>query len=137
MVDGPHVAAVRVSLRRGEPQFRRALTELEADANRGLTVAPMSVMDKNATPPSGDKHDYMSQAPYWWPDPSKPGGKPYIRKDGQRNPEIDKITDRAHLRRLAETSFRSRWRSTLLVGRTTQSMRHNSCVSGSLIGPRE
>ncbi len=105
MVDGPHVAAVRASLRRGEPQFRRALTELNADANRGLTVAPMSVMDKDVTPPSGDKHDYMSQAPYWWPDPSKPGGKPYIRKDGQRNPEIDKITDRAHLRRLAETSF--------------------------------
>ena len=54
----------------------------------------MSVMDKEVTPPSGDKHDYMSQAPYWWPDPSKPDGKPYIRKDGERNPEIDRITDR-------------------------------------------
>ncbi|HKS96405.1 MAG TPA: alginate lyase family protein [Terriglobia bacterium] len=105
MVDGSHVAAVRDSLRRGGPQFKGALTELEADANRGLTVAPMSVMDKDVTPPSGDKHDYMSQAPYWWPDPSKPGGKPYIRKDGQRNPEIDKITDRANLQRLARTSF--------------------------------
>lgn len=105
MVDGPHVASVRESLLRGEPQFRAALTALEADANNGLTVAPMSVMDKGVTPPSGDKHDYMSQAPYWWPDPSKRDGKPYIRRDGQRNPEIDKITDRANFERLARTAF--------------------------------
>jgi hypothetical protein len=105
MVDGPHVASVRDSLRRGEPQFRVALADLETDANRGLTVAPMSVVDKGVTPPSSDKHDYMSQAPYWWPDPSKPGGKPYIRRDGQRNPAIDKITDRANLERLARTAF--------------------------------
>jgi Alginate lyase len=105
MVDGAHVGSVRESLRRGEPQFQSALTALEADAKAGLSVAPMSVMDKDVTPPSGDKHDYMSQAPYWWPDPSKPDGKPYIHKDGQRNPEIDKITDRANLARLARTAF--------------------------------
>jgi hypothetical protein len=29
----------------------------------------------------------MSQAPYVWPDPAKKDGLPYIRKDGQRNPE--------------------------------------------------
>ena len=71
-----HVAQVRGSLRRGEPQFQRALAELEAEANRALQIAPMSVMDKEVTPPSGDKHDYMSQAPYFWPDPSKPNGLP-------------------------------------------------------------
>ncbi len=60
----------------------------------------MSVMDKTITPPSGDRHDYMSQAPYWWPDPAKSDGKPYVRKDGKRNPEISKITDRDDLGRL-------------------------------------
>jgi hypothetical protein len=35
----------------------------------------------------------MSLAPYWWPDPSKPDGKPYIRKDGVKNPEIKGIAD--------------------------------------------
>ncbi len=105
MADSAHVVTVRDSLHKREPQFRAALTELEGDANNALNVAPMSVMDKEVTPPSGDKHDYMSQAPYWWPDPSKPGGKPYIRKDGQRNPEIDKITDRANLQRLARNCF--------------------------------
>jgi hypothetical protein len=52
-----------------------------------------SVMNKVQTPPSGDKHDYMSQGPYWWPDPAKPDGLPYIRKDGVKNPEIKHITD--------------------------------------------
>src|SRR3954467_3401954 len=85
MVDSSHVAQVAASLRRGEPTFQPALTALVADANRALKLAPVSVMDKGITPPSGDKHDYMSQAPYWWPDPSKPGGRPYIRRDGERN----------------------------------------------------
>ena len=35
----------------------------------------------------------MSQAPYFWPDPTKPNGLPYIRRDGERNPELNKITD--------------------------------------------
>jgi hypothetical protein len=104
-VDGKHVAGVRDSLRRGRPLFQAPLTVLETDANTALNVGPLSVMDKALTPPSGDKHDYMSQAPYWWPDPSKPNGKPYIRRDGQRNPEIDRITDRAELQRLSKTAF--------------------------------
>jgi len=52
-----------------------------------------SVMDKRPIPHSGDKHDYMSQGPYWWPDTTKKDGKPYIRRDGVRNPEIDLISD--------------------------------------------
>ena len=77
-----------------------ALEQLAADADRALTLKPMSVMDKTITPPSGDKHDYMSQAPYWWPDPQTPDGKPYIRKDGQRNPEINRLPDHDNLGRL-------------------------------------
>jgi len=76
------------------------LAQLVADADRLLTLEPMSVMEKTITPPSGDKHDYMSQAPYWWPDPQKPDGKPYIRKDGQRNPEINRLPDHDNLGRL-------------------------------------
>jgi hypothetical protein len=57
-------------------------------------------MDKAVTPPSGDKHDYMSQAPYWWPHPSKADGLPYVRRDGERNPEINRISDHDNLGRL-------------------------------------
>jgi hypothetical protein len=45
-------------------------------------------MDKRRVPPSGDKHDYVSMGPYWWPNPAKRGGLPYVRRDGERNPEM-------------------------------------------------
>ena len=44
------------------------------------------VTEKKLLPPSGDRHDYMSIGLYWWPDPAKKDGKPYIRKDGVPNP---------------------------------------------------
>ena len=70
-----------------EPKYVAAYHQLVKDADRALTEGPFSVMNKKLVPPSGDKHDYLSLAPYWWPDPSKPDGKPYIRKDGRVNPE--------------------------------------------------
>ena len=66
-----------------------AVKQLLKEADNALQLAPMSVMEKKNTPPSGDKHDYMSLAPYFWPDPNKPDGIPYIRKDGQVNPEVE------------------------------------------------
>jgi Alginate lyase len=74
-------------------QLAPDLVKLERDARKALTSGPFSVTSKATTPPSGDKHDYMSQAPYFWPDPNRPNGLPYIRRDGERNPEIEKITD--------------------------------------------
>ena len=49
-------------------------------------------MDKTQIPPSGDKHDYVSQAPYSWRDTNSPGGK-YVSRDGERNPEAEKNSD--------------------------------------------
>jgi hypothetical protein len=64
-----------------------------AEADTLLSMRPLSVMDKAQTPPSGSKHDYLSMGPYWWPDTTKPNGLPYIRRDGERNPEYNSITD--------------------------------------------
>jgi hypothetical protein len=75
------------------PAYQRLLR----DTDRALASAPFSVVTKDKIPPSGDKHDYMSLAPYWWPDPQAPGGLPYIHLDGKINPERDQITDRQHL----------------------------------------
>jgi hypothetical protein len=57
------------------------------------------VTQKDIAPPTGDKHDYMSLAPYFWQDPANPNG-PYIRRDGERNPEIGKIPDHGNMGRL-------------------------------------
>src|SRR5205085_3860073 len=83
----------RRSVLSGDKTFDAALRKLEADARKALSAGPFSVVSKTPTPPSGDKHDYMSQAPYFWPNPKTPDGLPYVRRDGERNPEINKITD--------------------------------------------
>jgi len=75
-----------------------------AAADKAIHEGPFSVVQKAVVPPSGDKHDYMSQAPYFWPDPSKPDGLPYIRRDGERNPELKKISDHDNLGRMGEDS---------------------------------
>ncbi|HLH20390.1 MAG TPA: alginate lyase family protein, partial [Bryobacteraceae bacterium] len=58
---------------------------LRADADRRLREGPWSVTTDRPADLQLDPHDYYSEAPYWWPDPDNPGG-PYIRKDGQANP---------------------------------------------------
>ena len=47
-----------------------------------------------------DLHDYFSIAPYYWPNPNTPDGLPYIRKDGERNPRKQQVSDQAELSRL-------------------------------------
>jgi Alginate lyase len=93
LLDPSRLAAAQDAIARDDSYVSAAWAALKADADKALGVTRFSVVDKAVTPPSGDKHDYMTQAPYFWPDPAKPDGRPYIRKDGVRNPEIDKITD--------------------------------------------
>ena len=67
--------------------------KIDRDARQALNVKVEPITSKQARPPSGDKHDYMSQAPYFWRDPNSPTGLPYIRRDGERNPEIKQYPD--------------------------------------------
>ncbi len=100
--DTEHLSSVQTQLKANDARMKVALAALEEEAAKALQMKPVSVMDKGVAPPSGDKHDYMSQAPYWWPDPSKAKGLPYIRRDGERNPEINRITDHASFDRLMD-----------------------------------
>ena len=75
-----HLANVKRSIR--EPFYATAYETLKKEADRLSDAQPLSVMMKEKTPASGDKHDYMSQARYFWPDPAKPDGLPYINRDG-------------------------------------------------------
>ena len=84
----------------------RALKSLIKKADKLIKEAnEYSVMDKKQLPPIGDKHDYMSTGPYWWPDPSKPDGLPYIKKDGQRNPTYYDISDSQEIDKLEDASL--------------------------------
>jgi hypothetical protein len=81
-----------------------ALARLLDDARKALAEKPFSVTEKAVLPPSGDKHDYLSLAPYAWPDPRKPDGLPYITRDGQTNPERDSIPDHAYFSRIVSVT---------------------------------
>ncbi len=87
LVDPTSLAETKRRVGAGDERLAPAVGKLRAEADEALTRGPFSVMDKKAVPPSGDKHDYMSVGPYWWPDPKTPDGKPYIRRDGEVNPE--------------------------------------------------
>ncbi len=76
-----------------DPSLKPALNKLLKEAKTSLDFAPVSVMEKQKVPPSGDKHDYFTQAPYFWPNPKTTNGLPYIRKDGERNPESREDSD--------------------------------------------
>ena len=65
-----------------------------------MKTEPHSVIEKSMTPPSGDKHDYTSLSRYFWPNPATPNHLPYVRRDGETNPEIKDITDHDLLSRM-------------------------------------
>lgn len=93
LLDAARLSAVRDQIAQGNPKLEPALERLRADADHAMKFKPVSVMDKTRVPFSGDKHDYLSQAPYWWPDPSKPDGLPFIRRDGAVYPPSKQSTD--------------------------------------------
>ena len=86
--DLSHLASVKESL--DKPVYATACKKLLDEADRLMTKEPVSVMLKEFTPASGDKHDYMSLARYYWPDTTKADGLPYISRDGLSNPELEK-----------------------------------------------
>ena len=88
--NGADLARAKQKALAGDDKSREVVEDIRKDADKALDAKAFSVVDKDFTPPSGDKHDYMSLSPYWWPDKSKPDGKPYIRKDGEFNPEREK-----------------------------------------------
>ena len=86
-----------------DKSLKPALDRLRRDATKALKAGPFSVMDKSRTPPSGDKHDYLSLAPYSWPNPNTKDGLPYINRDGEVNPESKTGSDSPAMSRMSSS----------------------------------
>ncbi|MCB0061004.1 MAG: alginate lyase family protein, partial [Caldilineaceae bacterium] len=84
-----HLIHTKQQLAQAASPLQPAYRKLLFDADKALTAGPFSVLDKPMTPPSGDKQDYYSVGPYWWPNPDTADGLPYVRRDGAVNPERD------------------------------------------------
>jgi hypothetical protein len=104
-LDFKTLADKKTRIRSKDPALMPAYEQLLQDADKLLEYAPVSVMQKSGIPPGGDKHDYMSIAPYFWPDSSKPNGLPYVNRDGVVNPEVRKYTDKLNMPVVCENIY--------------------------------
>jgi hypothetical protein len=55
-------------------------------ADRYLREQPVTITAASSPRSAGGRHDYFSEADYWWPDPANPDA-PYIQRDGFTNPD--------------------------------------------------
>jgi len=85
-LDDEKLVWVKKAIQNEDAIYLPAYLKLINEADKALDEGPFSVMQKKQVAASGDKHDYLSLAPYWWPDPEKEDGLPWIRKDGLVNP---------------------------------------------------
>lgn len=103
--DASAITHTRSRIDKGDPALEPPLRQLRADAEQALTQPPLTVTDKTTYASSDVPNDYVSLAPYWWPDPGKDDGLPYIRRDGESNPEKDdpQFTDRMRVTTIVKT----------------------------------
>lgn len=73
---------LRALVKCGDAEIQNIIT----NGDRALAGPDETVTEKTQLPASGDIHDYLSLAPFWWPNPSTSDGLPYIRMDGVVNP---------------------------------------------------
>ena len=77
---------------------QKAYQELLKNADALLEIENFSVTDKKIAPPTNNFNDYLSISRYWWPDASKENGLPWLRRDGETNPDTQ--TDKVDRKRL-------------------------------------
>ena len=56
-------------------------------AVHALSQESITIMEFPAKLSEGGLNDFYSNGDYWWPDPSKTNGLPYVKHDGLSNPE--------------------------------------------------
>ncbi len=97
-----------------EPYYlsQAELTALAAKAPDALKVPITTVTEKTQLPASGNAHDYISYARYYWPDPKKPDGLPFVSIDGKHNREQVARGDRNRIDRFADAvaALAAAWR---------------------------
>ncbi|KAF9001208.1 chondroitin AC/alginate lyase [Cyathus striatus] len=86
---------------------------------------PWSVMTKQGIAPSGDMHDYLSWAPYWWPNCTGVGNTteltpeqiwttcPYYVRDGLFNPDVRFVNDVGNFQNMSDAVFYNAIASTM------------------------
>ncbi|KAG9100714.1 hypothetical protein FS749_013403 [Ceratobasidium sp. UAMH 11750] len=87
------------------------------DAEFVAAQGPWTVTSKPILPPTNSSHDYLSLRPYFWPDCSSVGNTtaltdqqiytmcPYVRRDGEFNPDARMVNDTGAFQALSDSIF--------------------------------
>ena len=100
LIDSNSLAKSKELIKNGtaSEQTLVAYKKLIQNADKLLKIKNPTVIDKTILPPTGNKHDYLSLSRYWWPNPKTADGLPWVRRDGNTNPETQ--TDAIDRKRL-------------------------------------
>jgi hypothetical protein len=81
-INAPHPKDKSVVEKAAEAILRK---QILAEADWAMQQKPVTVTASFSARSAGGRHDFFSEADYFWPDPKNPDG-PYINKDGETNP---------------------------------------------------
>ncbi|KAG2174465.1 hypothetical protein INT44_006728 [Umbelopsis vinacea] len=84
---------------------QNALESLKRLANSALKKGPFSVTFEKQPQhiaASGDPRDFLSYAPYWWPE-NQNGRTVFVKRDGKRNPDIKDVKDQKQLENFGDS----------------------------------
>ena len=110
LMRGDRLAESKRLFASGDPALKPTFDAVLQAARAALAAPSLSVMQKGRIPSSGNKHDYMSMAPYFWPNPATANGLPFVNRDGEMNPESRKDHDGLRLQQTVSPRTRARTR---------------------------
>jgi len=89
-LNGRSLEEARLKVWSKDLSLSKSFAKIHHNADEAMREKLVAVTDKTYIAPSGDRHDYISLSPYFWPDSAKPNGLPYVLRDGETNPEVKK-----------------------------------------------
>ena len=85
------------------PETKGMATKIVKEADKRVGKPVITITENENLQASKDPHDYFSIGRYFWPDPSKPNGLPWINRDGETNPDAVKASDEKKLSEMIHT----------------------------------
>lgn len=85
------------------PEAKAIAKKIVKEADKRVGKPVITITENENLQASKDPHDYFSIGRYFWPDPSKPDGLPWINRDGETNPDAVKASDEKKLSEMIHT----------------------------------
>ena len=85
------------------PEAKAIAKKIVKEADKRVGKPVITITENENLQASKDPHDYFSIGRYFWPDPSKPDGLPWVNRDGETNPDAVKASDEKKLGEMIHT----------------------------------